>query len=500
MRIALGVVIVVDLLIRVQALEAHYTDFGVLPRETIADFADSWRISLHLANGSIQFQVLMFVVAGILGLLLIVGYRTRIVTFLSWLLLLSLHNRNPLLLQGGDNLLLLLLFWSMFLPLGARFSIDSASSRNTLTQNSYVTVATVAILIQAMSVYFFSAFLKSAPEWIPDGTAIYYALHLDQFATSAGVWLRQFPHAMQVSTYFVWYLELLGPVLMFSPFVRSPLRLVLVSLFMMMEIGFIVFMQLGLFPIISIISLALFLPTEFWDKLGRAAYRIKERLLALHIDRVRRVGDSFSHWISYRRSRLLDTAAAAQPNHDQRSTRGVLTQMMAGLLLVYVTFWNVTTLPQVGLSFPVELRPIKQVLRLDQIWNMFAPSPRRNDGWFIISGSLVNGTKVDVLHRVETEPVFDKPERVSDQFQSNRWRKYLTRILLTRYRDYRFYYGRYLCRDWNRNAAAASKLRMFHIYFIEERTQPNYAEPQLQQRHIWRQFCFPEDIPSDDLT
>ena len=43
MRIALGVVIVVDLLIRVQALEAHYTDFGVLPRETIAAFADSWR-------------------------------------------------------------------------------------------------------------------------------------------------------------------------------------------------------------------------------------------------------------------------------------------------------------------------------------------------------------------------------------------------------------------------------------------------------------------------
>ncbi len=77
MRIALGVVIVVDLLIRVQALEAHYTDFGVLPRETIADFADSWRISLHLANGSIQFQVLMFVVAGILGLFMQSRARER---------------------------------------------------------------------------------------------------------------------------------------------------------------------------------------------------------------------------------------------------------------------------------------------------------------------------------------------------------------------------------------------------------------------------------------
>jgi hypothetical protein len=77
--------------------------------------------------------------------------------------------------------------------------------------NQYCSVATTAILFQAMAVYFFSAFLKSGPEWYEDGTAIYYALNLDEVATGLAHYWRN-EHWLTVPlTRFVWWLELLGP-------------------------------------------------------------------------------------------------------------------------------------------------------------------------------------------------------------------------------------------------------------------------------------------------
>jgi len=45
---------------------------------------------------------------------------------ISWFLLISLQNRNPIVLQGGDILLRMLAFWAMFVPLNAYFSLDRA--------------------------------------------------------------------------------------------------------------------------------------------------------------------------------------------------------------------------------------------------------------------------------------------------------------------------------------------------------------------------------------
>lgn len=42
-RICLGILILVDLIVRFQDLKAHYTDFGVLPRHILIEkFLNSW--------------------------------------------------------------------------------------------------------------------------------------------------------------------------------------------------------------------------------------------------------------------------------------------------------------------------------------------------------------------------------------------------------------------------------------------------------------------------
>ncbi|WP_305989142.1 HTTM domain-containing protein [Roseibium sp. MMSF_3544] len=268
-RILLAIWVLIDLAMRARDLVAHYTDFGVMPRSVQLEHLYTTTWSLHLANGSAWFQATLFVVAGLAALGLLVGWRTRLMTILSWALLLSLQNRNTFILSGEDNLALLLLFWAMFLPLGARYSLDAALSRHPhQTGNDYFSVATLALLLQGMSMYFFSALLKTHPIWVADGTAVYFALQLDYLVTPFALWFRQFHGLMTGLTYYVYVLELVGPILIFSPIFHRTLRTVFMLAFMTMHMAFAVFLEIGFFPFISIIMNLTFMPGWMWDKLA----------------------------------------------------------------------------------------------------------------------------------------------------------------------------------------------------------------------------------------
>ena len=219
-RVLLGGYLIVDLCLRSRDLVAHYTDFGVMPRDVAIGYISPSNLSLHLINGTATFQAILFVIAGVFAFLMMIGWRTRLVTIASWFLLVSLQNRNSVILSGEDNLALVLTFWAMFLPLGARYSVDAALDRDAdkaPAPNAYFSFAAMALLVQGMSMYFFSALLKSDPKWMPEGLAVYYALQLDYFITPFALWFRQFEPLMHWLTYYVWMLELVGPVLMFSP-------------------------------------------------------------------------------------------------------------------------------------------------------------------------------------------------------------------------------------------------------------------------------------------
>jgi hypothetical protein len=285
-RVLLGVYVLIDVFMRARDLGAHYTDAGVLPRGLQIDFLHAAAWSLHLANGAAWFQALLFALSGFAALGLIAGWHTRLMTALSWVLMLSVQNRNTFILSGEDNLALLMLFWAMFLPLGARYSVDAALNRTQqFAGNAYATVATAALLLQGMSMYFFSALLKSHPVWVPDGTAVHYALQLDYLVTPFALWFRQFQDTMQGLTYYVYVLELAGPVLMFSPVFHRTLRTILMLAFITMHMGFFLFLEIGFFPLISIIMNLAFLPGWMWDRIGRRLRPRTEAPVAIRFDR-----------------------------------------------------------------------------------------------------------------------------------------------------------------------------------------------------------------------
>ncbi|NIP67810.1 MAG: hypothetical protein GTO04_01035, partial [Planctomycetales bacterium] len=220
-RIGAGLILLGDLVVRGQYLTAHYTDLGILPRSARMLFYDQgansrywW--SLHMLGGHQIAQLALFLLAAWFAVWLVIGYRTQLATVVSWILLTSLHSRNPTLLQGGDTMLRCLLFWAMFLPLGAAWSVDRAVAGGRRTEPRIFTAATTAILLQVAMVYWCTAAYKMPQSlWTGNYTAVYYALHVDQFATLFGQWLRQFPAPLAVLTFATVGLETAGPLLAF---------------------------------------------------------------------------------------------------------------------------------------------------------------------------------------------------------------------------------------------------------------------------------------------
>lgn len=570
-RISTALLIIADLINRARDLRAHYSDWGILPRgPLIENFARDPYISLHLMNGTTAFQAVLFIIAGLVAVGLLIGYRTRLMTFLSWFLLISLQSRNPMVLQAGDVVLRMYLFWALFLPLGASYSVDSALNNGSEPiPKRILSAASIALLLQVFMIYFFTALLKAHPRWWVEGSAIYYALSIDQLTTGIGHWLLQYPGFLRVLTFAVIYLEWFGPFLAFFPIWTGRLRTVIVLLFIGMHLSFILFMKLGLFPYISIVGWFVFLPSGFWEGLlqrlrtpprqGLIIYYdgdcgfCKKMVLLIRtfcllpetplipaqseaaVDAVMRSHNSwvvvdaageqhikfeavtyvcslsplawpfapFLRWrpVAWLGEKMYEQVASERSlgarllswmSYRPLKTRSSrLANVAVVMCLLYVVMWNVrtTNFAFYARYFPQRWNWFGYVLRLDQYWNMFAPYPLTDDGWYVIPGQLKNGREVD-LFRGGSEVSWQKPVSVSSDYSSQRWRKYMMNIWKKRYSEHRLYYGRYLCRLWNSAHRGGEQLQTFQIYFMREDTPLPGQTGEVQQVKLWSHDCF----------
>src|SRR5688500_18937574 len=105
LRIVLALTVLVDLGMRASSLRVHYSDEGVLPRQVLLEHLDPWLMSVALSNGTPFFQGLLFIMAAAAAVGLLLGYRTRLMTLIVWLLVLSIHWRNPFVGYSADGLL-----------------------------------------------------------------------------------------------------------------------------------------------------------------------------------------------------------------------------------------------------------------------------------------------------------------------------------------------------------------------------------------------------------
>lgn len=479
LRICYGLILLFDLLIRAQDLYAHYTDLGVLPRDVLLQLSanQAW-ISLHMMNGTWQFQAVVFVVNALLALTLIVGYRTRLVTVLCWFFLISLHSRNPMVLNGGDVYLRAILFWAMFLPWGACWSIDSVLDARTWRMPVRVSsAATMAYTLQVCFVYWFAAIPKWDPKWTVEYTAAYYALQVDQFTTPWGYVLLRHPELLKAATFGVWWFEALGPFLFLVPLAIGPLRTLGVVGIMGLHLGFLTAMRLGMFGWIGFTSATGLLPTWFWDRLLKG--RVDRAMTALFI--------RLAAW-------LVPEQFAERPSNPGvarplRPALPVPVNLFLVGLVAYVLTWNAGNEGVLGLSVPERLNWVGHLFRIDQRWNMFSPGPLTQDGWYVIEAVTRDGRRID-LYRHGAEVNWDKPAEVSRTYPNARWRKYMMNLWLAENEAHRNHYGRFLCREWNRTHGSGDQVMTFKIFYMLEETRPDYEPSAPQKVMIWEHWCF----------
>ena len=519
-RIGLAFLLLCDLLYtRMWDITAHYTDLGVLPRDIyIEKFDRDQTISFHLMSGAAWFQGILLSVQVAIASLMLIGWRSRIMTALSWVMLISLHSRNPYVLQGGDVLFRLLFFWGMFLPMGAVWSVDAYLQNREQDPPSFpkdiVSGGTFALMLQTFIVYWSTMALKTGVEWWEAGTAVHYALHIDHFATPLGVWLREQQGLTAFLTQATAVIEIAGPALALLAG-NTLLRMLPILLMLGMHVSFGVTMKLGLFPWISMMTWLVLIPASAWDRLGlileKAALSKRFAVTVNGLDRV----ISAIGFLLNKLKVLPKNTWGFRPRVRPIAFRShPLTNLIAVSLLLYVFFWNLdgvrghykTKVKKVYAQFEwfwsevpslrkvdlpgygaADIRKLGYVLRLDQKWSMFAPRPMRGDGWFIVPGVFADGTTVD-LQTGETLD-WDKPEYVPGTYKNQRWRKYLVNIWMATFKRHRRYYGKYLCNKYNKVNKGGKRLDRLWIYYMIERTNDTNDPDPVECRSLWSTWC-----------
>ncbi|MEO0352362.1 MAG: DCC1-like thiol-disulfide oxidoreductase family protein [Cyanobacteria bacterium P01_A01_bin.15] len=286
LRLGLGLIILSDLWFRRGDLLAHYSDRGVVPRSLLPELWQPAYWSIHALGGGVAWQIGCFAIAALSALLLLIGYRTRWATVVSWVMLISLHNRNPLVVFAADDVLRAILFWAMFLPLGGSYSVDQALNTSPRPQPKRIlTGATLGLMAQQCYIYMFSALFKTtSPDWWPDATAVYYSLSFDQYVTPLGQFLLVLGPLLTVVTLVTLVLEWVGPLLLWSPIKSDLCRTVAVMAFILLHLGFGLTLNLGIFPALSCFTWLAFIPTSVWERWSQRAFSPKQLGLKIYYD------------------------------------------------------------------------------------------------------------------------------------------------------------------------------------------------------------------------
>ncbi len=225
-------------------------------------------------DNPVVFDIVFF---GLIALILLftIGYRTRIVTPLMLILLVSLQSNNGFVLNGGDTLYRITLLFLVLANLSEHYSLDawlrrrrgrSRSNRRRWIpehiSNAAHNTALVLCCFQIIVVYIVSGVWKLTGEEWPAGTALFYSLRIDAFMTYPMIneLLWQSSLLIYVATFIALWSQTLFPLaLLWRP---SRIFVLIALVFMHSGIGIL----LGLWPFsLAMIALdMLFIRDKTW--------------------------------------------------------------------------------------------------------------------------------------------------------------------------------------------------------------------------------------------
>jgi len=228
-------------------------------------------------DNPLVFDIVFFAMIAVI-VLFTIGFRTRLVTPVMLILIVSLQSNNGYVLNGGDTLYRVTLLFLVFANLNEHYSLDAwlrkRGSRATRPRrwmpehisNAAHNAALVLCCFQIIVVYTVSGVWKlTGDEW-PAGTALFYSLRIDAFMAYPAIneLLWQSSLLIYVATFVALWCQTLFPIAL----LWRPARIfVLIALvFMHSGIGIL----LGLWPFsLAMIALdMLFIRDSTWERIS----------------------------------------------------------------------------------------------------------------------------------------------------------------------------------------------------------------------------------------
>jgi hypothetical protein len=441
-RISAGFVILLDLFLRAAHVTAFYTDRGVLPRWLLAElFPKLHSVSVHAIYGSTSAQVVLFVIAGVAALALLVGYRTTLATTLSTYLLVSLQFRNPLILSAGDLLLSALLFFGIFLPLGARCSVDAVhSDRKQQTVSSIRSVAPLVFI--AVLIYSTNALAHLQSDAWVSGQATKLVFSVDSVTVLLGDLIASHPVVLETINW-VWLGMLATAPLLILTTGRT--RSLLSGVFLTAHLGILLTLSIITFPLANCLGLLLFFPSSAWDRAPTWKPAWVERHAQAVTDKLYQWGGSLPPERAITLARYLGSAVVA-------------------VVLVVMIVWATVSLS--SLQSPSDKAAVLSE-REQYPFIVFAPEPLHTDGWYVAPATLESGLVIDAYRL--TSVSWDRPPDLDRAYPGPRWTTYMIagrfRVHAARGRVVDGF-ARYLCdRAADHYAPAVENVT---VYFIED--------------------------------
>lgn len=249
----------------------------------------AWLTSVAgLGNGGFQAFYILAVAAGVLFTL---GWRTRISSLLFCFVVIALENRDTLVTDGGDNVLVLMSMFLCFTRSGRHWSLDSrrAARREQREQedpgdppewrlelaavreqaaNILHNGAVLVIAYQVCVIYATAGLTKVQGSMWQDGSAMGYVLQLHWFQPWPGLdsWLLGNAVLLTLVGYVTVFVQAGFPFAVFTPKLKYPSLVVLAF----MHLSIAVLLGLPFFSLIMLVGDAVFLSDRVWRAVEKA--------------------------------------------------------------------------------------------------------------------------------------------------------------------------------------------------------------------------------------
>mmetsp|Transcript_2477 Transcript_2477/g.5579 ORF Transcript_2477/g.5579 Transcript_2477/m.5579 type:complete len:184 (-) Transcript_2477:72-623(-) len=130
-----------------------------------------------------------------------------------------------------------------------------------------------------------------------------------------------------------------------------------------------------------------------------------------------------------------------------------------------------------------------ELLGLHQSWNLFAPEPNRNDGYFVVASSLRTGGHIDA--HTGGELSFDPPAVPSAWYGGSHWLQYYLRV----WEEAQKPQGRQCTPiyssliQWYCKQRADPGLQHVELVFMYKHTPPPGQNGSFEEVAIWKEDC-----------